>query len=204
MEATDGFPPGFFDRADPSDDALFYAPTRLVTHIDDRAIAAVTALYRELGVGGRVLDLMSSWVSHLDPVPDHLTVLGMNEAELAANPVASERVVQDLNREPQLPLADESHDAVLCCVSVDYLIRPVEVFDEVHRVLKPGGAFVCTFSNRCFPTKVIRAWLALDEPGRVNLVREYFARTGPWSSVESRTCLTGIGGDPLYAVWGRR
>ena len=122
-----------------------------MTHIDDGAIAAVGALYEELGIRGDVLDLMGSWVSHFRVAPAHLTVLGMNEDELAANPSATATIVHDLNADPVLPLDDEAFDAVVCCVSVDYLLRPVEVFREVRRVLRPGGPFVCTFSNRVFP-----------------------------------------------------
>src|SRR6478752_10332422 len=108
------FPPGFFDRADPSPDPAFYRPLRLVTHIDDGAIAAVGALYDELGLDGEVLDLMSSWISHFRRTPKQLTVLGMNRSELDANPEASRRVVHDLNADPVLPFADGSFDAVVC------------------------------------------------------------------------------------------
>ena len=125
------FPAGFFDRADDTGDADFYSWPRLVTHIDDGAIAAVGALYAELGLDGDVLDIMSSWVSHFQQAPAHLTVLGMNLAELAANRQAKTRVIHDLNAQPQLPFADASFDAVVCCVSVDYLTRPVEVFRDV-------------------------------------------------------------------------
>jgi SAM-dependent methyltransferase len=142
-----GFPDGFFDRADDSVDDAFYTPPRLVTHIDEGAIAAVGALYAELGIEGRVLDLMGSWVSHFTVPPADLTVLGMNAVELAANEQARSTVVHDLNAEPRLPFADGAFDAVVCCVSVDYLVRPVEVFTDVARVVRPGGAFVCTFSN---------------------------------------------------------
>src|SRR4029079_18518593 len=107
------FPPGFFDRADPSSDAAFYRPLRLVTHIDDGAIAAVGALYEELGIDGDVLDLMSSWVSHFTRPPRRLVVLGMNAEELAANPAAAEVYVHDLNADPRIPLADESMDDVV-------------------------------------------------------------------------------------------
>jgi SAM-dependent methyltransferase len=198
------FPPGFFDRADPTDDARFYAFDRFVTHIDGGAIAAVTDLYRELALSGDVLDLCSSWISHFDPPPAHLIALGMNEAELAANPAAAEYVVHDLNADPVLPFADASFDAVTCCVSVDYLTRPLEVFAEVARVLRPGGAFVCTFSNRCFPTKAIRGWLATDDRGRCSIVAAYFEATPGFDdpSVELRN--PGSAGDPLYAVWARR
>ncbi len=167
MSAEEPFPPGFFDRADESPDPSFYGPARLVTHIDPGAVAAVGDLYAELGLHeGRVLDLMSSWVSHFRQRPTHLTVLGMNAVELASNPMAHEAVLHDLNADPTLAFVDASFDSAVCCVSVDYLTRPVEVFREVARVLVPGGPFVCTFSNRCFPTKAIRGWLATDERGR--------------------------------------
>ena len=135
------FPAGFFAREDEGRDAAFYGPPRFVTHIDDAAVAAVSDLYAELGVDGsagaprRVLDLMSSWVSHLRTAPDELVVLGLNAAELAANPMATERVTQDLNVDPTLPFADASFDAVLCCVSVDYLVRPVQVLREAATML---------------------------------------------------------------------
>ena len=197
-----GYPEGFFDRADPGDDAAFYGPERLVTHIDDGAIAAVGALYGELGITGDVLDLMSSWVSHFPTAPTNLVVLGMNERELAANAQAAAHVVRDLNRDPTLPFDDATFDAVVCCVSVDYLVRPVEVFREVARVLRPGAPFVVTFSNRCFPTKAIRAWLTTDDAGRVAIVRSYFDRAGGFAepTAELRTPLA-VRGDPLWAVW---
>jgi SAM-dependent methyltransferase len=208
----DGHPGWFFDRDDRSPDARFYRPTRLVTHIDDGAIAAVGQLYAELGVDGsspgsrRVLDLMSSWVSHFDVPPVELVALGMNEAELAANPAASERVVQDLNADQGLPFPDQSFDAVVCCVSIDYLVRPVEVLAEAARVLRPGAPVVITFSNRCFPTKAIRGWLAADDRGRRAIVVDYLRRAGGFSEpvVSRRTPdRQTYGGDPLYAVVAR-
>jgi SAM-dependent methyltransferase len=199
------FPPGFFARADPTDDAAFYRPDRFVTHIDDAAIAAVGALYDELEVAGRVLDLMASWVSHLRSAPEHLTVLGMNARELAANPQATERVVHDLNADPRLPFPDASFDAAVCTVSVDYLVHPVEVFADVARVVRPGGVFACTFSNRLFPTKAVRGWLYASEPQRREIVARYFRLAGGWDdpSAERRTP-PGHPGDPLDAVWARR
>ena len=199
------FPPGFFDRADPSPDAAFYRPERLVTHIDAGAVAAVGALYEELGVEGRVLDLMSSWVSHLRATPAHLTVLGMSAGELAANPQAHATVVHDLNADPTLPFDAATFDDALCCVSIDYLVRPVEVFAEVARVVRPGGRFVCTFSNRLFPTKAIRGWLEASEQGRLGIATTYFRLAGGWDepTAELRTP-TLHRGDPLYAVWARR
>ena len=196
------FPPGFFDRADPSPDPVFYVPPRLVTHIDDDAIAEVGRLYDELGLDGEVLDLMASWVSHFREAPRRLVALGMNEAELRANGQAATWLVHDLNADPVLPFDDASFDAATCCVSVDYLVRPVEVFREVARVVRPGGPFVCTFSNRCFPTKAIRGWLATGDEGHCQLVAEYFRQAQGFGDpvVQRRTPL-GHRGDPLFAVW---
>jgi len=199
-----GFPPGFFTRADPGPDDVFYRPPRLVTHIDDGAIAAVGALYAELGLTGRVLDLMSSWVSHFVQPPAELVVLGMNAAELAANPAATERIVHDLNTDPRVPLPDADVDAVVCCVSIDYLVHPIEVLTDAARVLRPGGTVAITYSNRCFPTKAVRGWLRLDDAGRGELVAELLRRAGfPDPEVRLRTP-PGSYGDPLWAVTARR
>jgi SAM-dependent methyltransferase len=210
---SDDLPGWFFARDDPSPDDRFYAFPRLVTHIDDGAIRAVGDLYAELGLDGsapeprRVLDLMSSWVSHLRSAPAELVVLGMNPAELEANPMATERVVQDLNDDPHLPFADESFDAVLCCVSIDYLTRPIEVLAEAARVLRPGAPAVITFSNRCFPTKAIHGWLSTDDAGRAAIVVHYLRAAGGFAEpeVSERTPprTTGYRGDPLYAVVAR-
>jgi SAM-dependent methyltransferase len=198
------FPDWFFDRVDPGPDAAFYGPPRLVTHIDEGAIAAVGELYAELSVEGEVLDLMSSWVSHFRAPPRRLVGLGMNAAELAANPVLGEHVVHDLNVDPALPFPDARFDDVTCCVSVDYLVRPVAVFGEVARVLRPGGRFVVTFSNRCFPTKAIRGWLATDDRGHLQIVAAYFAATDRFRDLRGERRPTPPGGDPLYAVWAHR
>jgi SAM-dependent methyltransferase len=205
-----GFPPGFFQRADGRDDAVFYGPPRLVTHIDDAAIAAVGELYAELGIDGsaptprRVLDLMSSWVSHFRTPPADLVVLGMNAEELAANPAATQRLVHDLNADPRVPLPDADVDAAVCCVSIDYLTRPIEVLTDVGRVLRPGGPLAVTFSNRCFPTKAVRGWLATDDDQHGRVVAELVRRTGRFDEprVELRTP-PGVG-DPLYAVTATR
>jgi SAM-dependent methyltransferase len=199
------FQPGFFDRADPTPDSVFYSSPRLVTHLDDHAIAAVGALYDELEVSGDVLDLMGSWVSHFRTPPALLTVLGMNSEELEANPSAGVTVLHDLNAEPRLPFPDDSFDAVVCCVSVDYLTRPIEVFTDAARVLRPGGPFVCAFSNRCFPTKAIRGWLYADDRRHCEIVEQYFRLAGGWDEPRSqRRTPASHPGDPLFAVWAHR
>lgn len=205
LDPHDRFPAGFFSRVDGADDAVFYDMPRLVTHIDDGAIAAVGELYAELGVAGEVLDIMSSWVSHFPTSPRRLTVLGMNRSELEANRMAWERVVHDLNADPHLPFSDGSFDDVVCCVSVDYLTRPIDVVRDVARVLRPGGRLVCTFSNRLFPTKAIRGWLYASDDGRCEIVRSYFELSKVFepATVATRT-EPGHPGDPLYAVWAAR
>ena len=206
-DARDPFPPGFFDRRDESDDARFYAPERFVAHIDDGAIAAAGALYEELGLAApdaTVLELCASWISHFPAKPGRLVVTGMNASELAANAMADERSVRDLNAEPSLPHDDASFDGAACAVSVDYLTRPLEVFAEVARVLRPGAPFACTFSNRCFPTKAIRGWLASDDRGRCAIVAAYFELTAGFARPTAELRNPGAAGDPLYAVWARR
>ena len=195
--------PDIYRRVDESSDAIFYAQPRLVAHLDDGAIRAVTQLYRErLPVGGAVLDLMSSWISHLpaDVAYNRVAGLGMNHAELAANVRLSDFVVHDLNADPTLPYDDATFDAAACCVSIDYLTRPIDVCREVARALRPGGTFVVTFSNRCFPTKAIAAWHALDSSGRVALVAGYLRDAG-FADVEPLD-RSPPRGDPLWAVVG--
>jgi SAM-dependent methyltransferase len=147
---------------------------------------------------------MSSWISHLRHPPRSLTVLGMNATELDANRMATARVVHDLNADPRMPFDDASFDDVVCCVSVDYLTRPIEVFRDVARVLRPGGRFVCTFSNRVFMTKAIAAWLYADDTVRCRIVAEYFERSKVFGTVTiARRTPIGHPGDPLFAVWAQ-
>ena len=199
-------PPAAFLKEDEGNDADFYAPARLVTHIDDAATRALTAYYRAtLPARGVLLDLMSSWVSHLPPEVAFTEVIGqgMNAEELQANPRLSRSFVQDLNRDPDLPLQTESCDAALCCVGVQYLQRPVEVFAEVWRVLRPGSPFVVSFSNRCFPTKAVAIWRSLDAHGHVDLVRLYLQRSG-FRDISVEVLRDGSECDPLVAIMGRR
>jgi SAM-dependent methyltransferase len=208
-----------FLRKDPRPDGDFYTQPRFVDHLDRAAIAEVAALYgRLLPAGGRLLDLMSSWHSHLPASlkAGEVMGLGMNAEELAANAALTDYLVHDLNQTPQLPFADASFDAVFCTVSVEYLTQPFEVFSEVARVLKPGGRFVTTFSNRWFPPKVIQLWEGIHEFERPGLVTEYFLESGQFGNVGSWS-LRGLPrpkddkyadqlttSDPVYALWGDR
>jgi SAM-dependent methyltransferase len=197
-----------FDRLDEAPDRFFYAFPRLVTHIDDEAIAAVTRLYRGLfPAGGAILDLMSSWVSHLPAEAEYRRVvgLGLNREELAANPRLDELVVQDLNERPELPFDAAEFDGAAICVSIQYLRHPIAVLRDVARVLRVGAPLVVTFSNRCFPTKAVRIWRMLDDAGHVRLVERYLQVAGGWSRVEHlESGERGGPGDPLFAVVARR
>jgi SAM-dependent methyltransferase len=201
-----GLPEGAFAKIDDGSDDQFYSVPRFVTHIDDGAIAAVTGFYRTLfPPGGRVLDLMGSWVSHLPPEIAYGEVIGhgMNADELRANKRYGRWFVQDLNADPTLPLADAGLDAVAICVSVQYLQHPVAVFRAVRRALKPGGVVAITFSNRCFPTKAVAIWRSLDDGRHAELVSLYLRHAG-FATVEARTLVEGtMEQDPLWAVSGR-
>lgn len=199
------FQPEHFRKFDESDDALFYAEPRFVAHIDDAAIAALSAHYAEtLTPEDRILDLMSSWISHLPDgyKPAKAVGLGMNADELARNPALDEWVVQDLNQNPQLPWPDASFDAALIAVSVQYLQRPLEVFAEIARILEPGGRCIVSFSNRCFPTKAVALWQALGDHDHVQLVGAYFHHSGAFGPAEWFE-RKQPGADPLYIVQAR-
>jgi SAM-dependent methyltransferase len=198
------FPPNAFSRVDESPDAEFYSQPRLVNHIDDHAIAAIGEAYRQLlPAGGDYIDLMSSWVSHF---PEGFSVNrvvghGMNQFELLRNPLLSEHFVQDLNQDPRLPLDDSSFDGVTICVSAQYLTQPVAVFKEVGRVLKPGCPLIVSYSNRCFPTKAVAIWRALDDAGHSRLLTAYAREAGAFESAQTfdfspRKTLHGVGDDP--------
>jgi len=195
-----------FRRYDETPDEEFYSVPRLVTHIDDGAITAVTQLYSELfPPGGKILDLMSSWVSHLPEEVRYERVvgLGMNEEELKRNPRLDEYVLQNLNTDARLPFGDGEFDGVGCCVSIDYLTNPVAILREVGRLLKVGAPVVITFSNRCFPTKAVAIWRQLDNRGHVRLVEGYLEEAGNFRNVRGLDrSPRRLFSDPLYAVIG--
>ena len=170
-----------FNRQDDSADEAFYSTPRMVNHIDDATINEITRFYQEtLTPEDELLDLMSSWVSHLpvDVTYRKVTGLGMNLAELNANALLDQVLVHNLNKTPTLPFSDASFNAVMIVVSIQYLTRPFEVFKEIQRVLKPGGRCIVSMSHRLFPTKAIYAFQSLAPQDRVQLVKEYMRRGG--------------------------
>ena len=205
MSGESPFQPEHFRKFDESEDALFYAEPRFVAHIDEHAIAALSAHYAELlKPEHRILDLMSSWISHLPEgyQPAKAVGLGMNAEELARNPALHEWVVQDLNQNPTLPWPEASFDAVLIAVSVQYLQRPLEVFAEIARVLEPGGICIVSFSNRCFPTKAVALWQALNDADHIQLVGAYFHHSSAFEPAQWHE-RKHPSADPLYIVQAR-
>jgi SAM-dependent methyltransferase len=198
--------PEFFRRLDDSDDELFYLTPRFVVHIDDAAIRTVGEIYlSRLPRGSAILDLMSSWRSHLpsELKPARVVGLGLNRPEMEDNPALNEIVTHNLNRRAQLPFDDASFDGAVLTVSVQYLIHPLEVFAEVGRVLKSGAPFIVTFSNRMFPTKAVAIWANASEQQRVDLVGYYFTRSASFEKIEMIDRSSGET-DPLWAVLGYR
>jgi len=204
-----------FKRMDESDDAVFYDQPRLVTHIDDKAIAALTEYYgKEIAAGSDILDICSSWISHFpEDFPSTMgkrVGLGMNEYELKENKQITDYVVKNLNTEPVLPFPDKSFDVVTCVVSVDYLNKPLEVFKEVARVLKPSGKFIISQSNRMFPTKAIQIWLNTNDLEHVFIIGSYFHYSGAFNPAKAvdisprKSAFSLMQSDPMYIIQGEK
>ena len=201
-----------FRRQDEDDDPLFYRQPRLVVHIDEGAIAAVSHLLaRFIPPDAETLDLLSSYRSHW---PAHhpkkrLVGLGLNAVEMEHNPDLDSHVVHDVNRDATLPFPDASFDAVVITVSMQYLTRPVETLREVQRVLRPGGRFLALYSNRMFHTKAVYIWMVCSDQQRACLIATYLEEAGGFTPAEGfyvppQSDTPGEGADPIYAVLSRK
>lgn len=169
------FLPSDFSRDDEMDDVAFYTVPRLVYHIDESAVASLTQYYRKnIPKKSDILDICSSWVSHypleFPETMGRISATGMNPLELKFNDQLTDFEGKNLNKDPTLPYDDNSFDIVTCVVSIDYLIKPIEVLKEVHRVLRPGGKAIISQSDRCFPTKAIRMWLGMNDRQHLELI----------------------------------
>ncbi|KMZ58996.1 Methyltransferase-like [Zostera marina] len=201
-----------FTRYDESSDSSFYSQPRFVTHIDDPSIAALTKFYSKMfpptnTPGVCLLDLCSSWVSHYPAgyMQERIAGMGMNEEELKKNPVLTEYCVQDLNVNPKLPFDDNSFDVVTNVVSVDYLTKPIDVFREMQRILKPGGLAIMSFSNRCFWTKAISIWTSTSDVDHAFIVGSYFHYAGGYEPPAAKDISPNPGRtDPMYVVYSRK
>jgi hypothetical protein len=215
--ATDFYSTYPFPREDEGNDTIFYSSPRLINHLDNTAIDQVESIYsRLISSGSKILDLMSSWVSHLpDTLEDYKTTgLGLNEEELKANKQLSGFVVYDLNQKPELPFDDNEFDAVICTASIEYLTQPIRVITEVARVTKPGGVFISTFSDRWFPGKEIMPWSEMHPFERLGLVLDYYRQVDVFENLYTesvrglprpsydRHIQETVTSDPIFAVWG--
>ena len=203
------FSPQYFEREDNADDRLFYLQPRKVVHIDDGAIAAIGRCFLEMvPPNSVVLDLMSSWRSHWPEghPKQRMVGVGLNLEEMQDNFDLDEAVVHNVNEDLPLPFEGETFDAVLITVSAQYLTHPVETFQEVNRILKPGGVFIVSFSNRMFPTKAVRIWRVSSDRGRVDLVGTYMEAAGNFEDIQGTLLNPGDSppGDPMFAVTSRK
>ena len=199
--------PQHFERIDESDDDLFYEEPRLVKHIDEPACERLALFFHvALPKDGAILDLMSSCVSHLpnDVQYPRVCGLGMNQLELEANPQLSDHLIHNLTINPTLPFPDNEFDACIINVSVQYLIHPIQVFGEIARVTKPGSICAVSFSNRCFPTKAVAVWRAMDDMNHARLVGYYFVESSGFEEPEFTDISPNPGqSDPLFMVTAR-
>ncbi len=196
-----------FRRVDESPDSIFYAEPRMVVHLDEPSLMAITQLYRQLlPAGGTILDIMSSWKSHLPDEIEYSRVcgVGLNAEEMRCNDRLDEFVVHDVNEFPRLPIADESYDAAVMAVSVQYLTNPGELFAEVGRTLKSQGAFIVTYSHRLFPTKAVYIWQSLDMGSRRRLIETYFRDAGCFDETTFVDRSPDEPHDPIHAIWAPR
>jgi len=202
-------------KLDASDDSLFYAEPRFVHHLDAAFRSRLTALYRQrIPPCAVVLDLMSSWVSHLPEDVRYQQVIGhgLNEQELAANPRLDRYWVQNLNRDQQLPLEDASVDVALIVAGWQYLQQPEVVAAALLRVVRPRGQLIVAFSNRMFFQKAPQVWtdggdrdhlayvarvLLAQGWGRPELIAESTRAVGPLGWIGGK-------GDPFFAVVAER
>jgi SAM-dependent methyltransferase len=214
------FSPDAFSRLDDSDDLEFYSRDRFVSHLDSLALATVERLIGTLVVEDNpaILDLMAGWDSHIpgDLRASKIVGLGLNENELNHNKALSAAVIHDLNKDPQLPFPDNHFDVVINTVSVDYMTKPTRVFEEVGRVLKPGGLFLVVFSNRMFSDKAVKVWREAGEEERVLLVEDFFREAGAFEKPsvflskgkprpkDDKYADLGIPSDPVYAVYAEK
>mmetsp|Transcript_21153 Transcript_21153/g.43001 ORF Transcript_21153/g.43001 Transcript_21153/m.43001 type:complete len:374 (-) Transcript_21153:2775-3896(-) len=206
-----------FGRLDNTPDSIFYQDPRFVEHVDENAVKLITEYISNTAIQpGRdtaVLDLCSSWTSHIErSVADKMTRiagLGMNAKELESNPILTDWIVQDLNEKPELTKYEtESFDVVVCQVSIDYLTKPLQVLKDVGRILKPGGQVHIIFSNRLFLTKAVGLWTGGDDIDHAYYVGSYLHFCeGGFEGIKAKDLSTRKGGkdkrivgDPVFVV----
>lgn len=215
MEWPESFP---FTEADltpewSGNDGAFYTVPKFGHHAGDECRASLSEFYGSVlppNGQGAVLDLCSSFTSHYPEgyKAKKCVALGLNFLELVANPSKTDYKVQDLNQNPKLPFDDASFDVITNSLSVDYMTRPLELFEEMHRVLKPGGLACMAFTNRCFPTKIVPIWnKPFTEMHHAQTVGAYFKFSAGWAEIGVADCSPDgwVGQrDPMIIVMARK
>ena len=203
------YPQDSFGKDDETDDELFYVEPRLVVHVDDNAINSIQSYYSKVfPENAIVLDLMSSWKSHFPTNKQFKKTvgLGLNAIEMENNPSLDEFFVQNINVDPTLPFEANYFDAVVIVVSIQYVSKPIELFQEIARILKPDSFCHVIYSNRMFPTKAVWLWKALSDDMRAQLIASYFHSTNNFGKPEFKniTEVTGSSIDPVFVVSSKK
>ena len=169
------------DKSDISDDEIFYQQPRFVHHLSDSFRTRLTTLYSEYLLNHHIiLDLMSSWVSHLPTNIRYKKVIGhgMNEAELSSNERLDRFFVQNLNKKQNMPIEDSSVDVGLIVAGWQYLQYPEKVSLELSRVIKSDSLLIISFTNRAFWTKAPNIWTYSSEEKRIEYVTSVLTSNG--------------------------
>ena len=169
------------NKSDISDDEIFYQQPRFVHHLSDSFRNRLTSLYSEYLLNHYIiLDLMSSWVSHLPSNISYKKVIGhgMNEAELSSNERLDRFFVQNLNKKQNMPIEDSSVDVGLIVAGWQYLQYPEKVSLELSRVIKSDSLLIISFTNRAFWTKAPNIWTYSSEEKRIEYVTSVLTSNG--------------------------
>lgn len=176
-----------FQRDNEEDDSIFYDKPRLTAHIDSKCHENLVKTYeRILPPSGKILDLMSSYQSHIPTEREYYVIgLGLNAEEMKNNKTLNEFIVHDLNKNPCLPFEKEEFDIIICDLGIEYVTKPFKLISEIKRVLKTKGIVTFSFSNRYFPPKVIKLWIDLHEFERLGYVLELLLRNGGFQNFKT-------------------
>ena len=168
-------------KSDICDDEIFYQQPRFVHHLSDSFRNRLTSLYSEYLLNHHIiLDLMSSWVSHLPSNISYKKVIGhgMNETELSSNERLDRFFVQNLNKKQNMPIEDSSVDVGLIVAGWQYLQYPEKVSLELSRVIKSDSLLIISFTNRAFWTKAPNIWTYSSEEKRIEYVTSVLTCNG--------------------------
>ena len=168
-------------KSDICDDEIFYQQPRFVNHLSDSFRTRLTTLYSEYLLNHHIiLDLMSSWVSHLPTNIRYKKVIGhgMNQAELSSNERLDSIFVQNLNKKQNMPIEDSSIDVGLIVAGWQYLQYPEKVSLELSRIIKSDSLLIISFTNRAFWTKAPNIWTYSSEEKRIEYVTSVLTANG--------------------------